>query len=156
MDLFEEEIILFFKHLTQQQVSFILVGGLAVNYYGFNRATGDIDIWIHDDVENRKKFVTALSNYGITGAEVFYDLPLIAGFSELMLDNGLRIDLMSNLQFFKKENYEECFKAANIFSLTDEVNIKILHLNTLIREKEQSKRPKDNLDADTLKKLYRS
>ena len=79
MDLFEDEIILFFKHLTKQEVSFILVGGLAVNYHGFNRSTGDIDIWINDSTENRKKFITALTNYGIEGAEVYTDLPFIAG-----------------------------------------------------------------------------
>lgn len=156
MDLFEDEIILFFKHLTQQQVSFILVGGLAVNYYGFNRATGDIDIWINDSKENRENFVNALNNYGIVGSEIFYDLPFIAGYSEIMLDNGMRIDLMSDLQFFKKENYNDCYKLANAFNLTEEVEIKILHINTLISEKEQSKRMKDNVDADALKKLYRS
>jgi hypothetical protein len=156
MDLFEDEIILFFKHLTQQQVSFILVGGLAVNYYGFNRATGDIDIWINDSKENRENFVNALNNYGIVGSEIYYDLPFIAGYSEIMLDNGMRIDLMSDLQFFKKENYNDCHKLANTFNLTEEVEIKILHINTLISEKEQSKRLKDNVDADALKKLYRS
>jgi hypothetical protein len=156
MNLFEDEIIFFFKHLTQQQVSFILVGGLAVNYHGFNRSTGDIDIWMSDTKENREKFVTALTNYGIIGSEIFHDLPLIAGYSELMLDNGMRIDLMSDLQFFKKENYSECYNLANTFNLADGVDIKILHVNTLISEKEQSKRPKDTIDANALKKLYRS
>jgi hypothetical protein len=156
MDLFEDEIILFFKHLTQQKVSFILVGGLAVNYHGFNRSTGDIDIWINDSIDNRIKFISALKNYGIEGAEVYTDLPFIAGYSELMLDNGVRIDLMSELQFFKKENYNDCYKIANEFDLTEEVKIKVLHVNTLISEKEQSKRPKDTLDAEALKKLYRS
>ena len=67
----------------------------------------------------------------------------------------MRIDLMSDLQFFKKENYDDCHRLANIFNLTNEVEIKVLHINTLISEKEQSKRPKDNIDADALKKLYR-
>ncbi len=156
MDLFENEIILFFKYLNETGVNFIVVGGLAVNYYGFNRATGDIDIWINDSKKNRENFVDALKNYGIEGAEVYYELPFIAGYSELMLDNGMRIDLMSDLQFFKKENFDECYKLANTFNLTEEVQLKILHINTLISEKEQSKRPKDTIDAEQLKKLYRS
>lgn len=156
MDLFEDEIILFFKQLTKQEVSFILVGGLAVNYHGFNRSTGDIDIWINDSVENRKKFITALKNYGIEGAEVYENLPFIAGYSELMLDNGMRIDLMSDLQFFKQENYNDCYTLANEFDLAENVKIKVVHINTLISEKEQSKRPKDTIDAEALKKLYRS
>jgi len=156
MDLFEEEIILFFKHLCQQNVEFILVGGLAVNYHGFNRATGDVDVWINESIDNRKKFVSALTNYGIEGSEVYLTLPLIAGYSELMLDNGIRIDLMSALQFFDQNNFEDCFKSANDFELAETVTIKVLHLNTLIKEKEQSQRPKDIIDADVLKKLYKN
>ena len=156
MDLFEEEIILFFKNMHQQNVEFILVGGLAVNYHGFNRATGDVDVWINDSMKNRKKFVSALTNYGVEGAEIYLTLPLIAGYSELMLDNGIRIDLMSALQFFNQDNCEECFNSANEFELAETVTIKVLHINTLIKEKEQSNRPKDKIDADVLKKLYRN
>lgn len=156
MDLFEDEIVLFFKHLNNEGVSFILVGGLAVNYHGFNRSTGDIDIWIKDSKENRKKFIEALKHYGIDGADVYNELPFIAGYSELILDNGMRIDLMSDLQFFKQDNYNECYDLANVFDLTEEVKIKVIHINTLISEKEQSKRLKDTIDAEALKKLYRS
>jgi hypothetical protein len=155
MDLFEEEIILFFKNLSSQEVKFILVGGLAVNYHGFNRSTGDIDIWIYDDEENRKKFINGLRNYGIEGAEVYKDLPFVAGYSELMLDNGMIIDIMSELQFFKKENFEECYTRADAFELAPKVELKILHINNLIQEKEKSKRPKDSIDAMELKKLYK-
>ncbi len=79
----------------------------------------------------------------------------IEGYSEIMLDNGVRIDLMSDLKFLKKENYDECYLIANNFNLTDAVQIKIIHINTLIREKEQSARPKDLIDAATIKKLYK-
>lgn len=152
---FEDEIILFFKHLSQQKVSYILVGGIAVNYHGFSRATGDIDVWIDDSISNRENFVKALKSYGIEGAEVFHELPFIAGYSEIMLDNGMHIDLMSEMQFFKKENFKDCYNASHDFSLAEDVTVKILHLNTLIEEKQKSSRAKDNLDADTLKKLYR-
>jgi hypothetical protein len=155
MDLFEEEILLFLKHLNAQEVRYILVGGIAVNYHGFNRSTGDIDLWLDNSKSNRVNFVQALKNYGIEGAEIFMSSPFIAGYTELMLDNGISIDLMADLQFFKKENFESCYENAKSFELTKELTIKILNLNTLIEEKEKSSRPKDKLDADTLKKLYR-
>ena len=56
MDLFEDEIIVFFERLNQLHVKYIIVGGLAVNYYGFNRSTGDIDVWIEDSKLNREYF----------------------------------------------------------------------------------------------------
>ena len=156
MDLFEEEIINFFRHLNDEEVRYILVGGVAVNYHGFNRSTGDIDIWLDDSKENRRAFVKSLKKYGIEGAEVFETTPLVAGYTEILLDNGIHIDLMAELQFFKRENFEECFGNAGVFELAPNVKVKIIHLNTLIEEKEKSNRPKDKLDADTLKKLYRS
>ena len=153
-DLFDSEIISLFKSLNEQAVKYILVGGLAVNYHGFIRSTGDVDVWIDDSKTNRNNFVNALKNYGIEGAEIFYKLPFVAGCTEITLDNGVYIDLMSDLQFFKKENFEECYHLAPEFNIFENIIVKVLHINTLIAEKEKSNRPKDNLDAQELKKLY--
>jgi hypothetical protein len=156
VDFSELDIIKFFKCLNSNKVSYILVGGFAVNIHGFNRSTGDIDLWLSDTVENRTPFVKALKEYGIEGAEVFNTLPFVAGHTEIVLDNGFTVDVMADLQFFKQDKFEECFKASKNFNITEDITIKVLQLNTLIEEKEKSNRPKDNLDADTLKKLYRS
>lgn len=155
MDLFEEEIVSFFTCLNEEKVRYILVGGMAVNYHGFSRSTGDIDIWLDDSEQNRDRFVKALSRYGVTGSDVFMSAPFVAGYTEVMLDNGIHIDLMSDLQFFKKENFNDCFQKAEAFFLTENLEMKVLHLNTLIEEKERSSRPKDAMDAETLKKLHR-
>lgn len=36
----------FLKLLNSYEVEYLLVGGYAVGYYGYPRATGDMDIWI--------------------------------------------------------------------------------------------------------------
>jgi hypothetical protein len=154
LELFEEDIIRFFKELARFRVRYIIVGGMAVNYHGFARATGDIDIWIDISEENRENFVNALTAYGIEGAGIFYELPFTHGHAEIALDNGTNIDLMSDLQFFGRDKFAECLKSAHSFNLTEDVEVKILHINHLIEEKERSARPKDNLDAAALKKLY--
>ncbi len=154
MDFFDKDIIRFFECLNSCDVEYILVGGLAVNYHGFSRSTGDIDIWLNDEKDNRLNLINALDKYGIEGAEVFHELPFIAGYSELLLDNGIYIDLMSDLQFFKRENFKTAYVDANLFSLND-ITIKVLHINALIQEKEKSGRAKDQMDAIELKKLYR-
>ena len=154
MDFFEENIIKFLKCLNNHKVNFIIVGGFAVNVHGFNRSTGDIDLWLADTKENRKPFVNALSEYGIEGADVFHNLPFIAGYTEIVLDNGFSVDVMADLQFFKQNTFDECYKMATEFNLTEDTSVKVLHINTLITEKEKSNRPKDNLDAIELKKIY--
>ena len=155
MDLFDDEIVLFFRCLFKQQVKFIIVGGLAVNYHGFNRSTGDIDVWLDDTKENRSKFVQAVKDYGIDGADLLMNMPFIAGYTELMLDNGLIIDLMSDMKFFKKENFNECHSQSRKFILLEDIELSILNINHLISEKENSIRIKDIQDAEELKRLYR-
>ncbi len=153
MDFAETEIIRFFDCLNKNKVQYILVGGMAVNAHGFNRSTGDVDIWLADNENNRLHFVTALKEYGIEGAELFHRLPFIAGYTEIVLDNGYVVDIMSDLQFFKQPTFEDCYNNSIEFELTETVFVKIIHISTLISEKEQSKRPKDTLDAEELKRL---
>jgi hypothetical protein len=35
----------FLKLLNSSSVEYLVIGGYAVNYYGFPRATADLDIW---------------------------------------------------------------------------------------------------------------
>ena len=39
-----------------------MIGGFAINLHGYNRSTKDIDIWIEDTLENRKRLRKALKN----------------------------------------------------------------------------------------------
>lgn len=45
----------FLKLLNVNKVKYLLVGGYAVGYHGFPRATADMDIWIATDQKNAKK-----------------------------------------------------------------------------------------------------
>lgn len=155
MDIYEEDILEFFYLLNKHSVKFILVGGLAVNYHGFSRSTGDVDLWIDESNENRKKLVSALKEKNIEGCEAFLTYPLLAGFAEILLDNGVYIDLMSDLQFFKQNRFEECYQLSDKFKINESVELTVLHINTLIEEKEKSFRIKDKEDAEQLKKMHR-
>ena len=155
MNLFEEEIENFLIMLSKHEVRYLLVGGLAVNFHGYSRTTGDVDLWLDASQENRIKLVNALREYNIEGAEAFLSHPLIAGYSELLLDNGIYVDFMSDLQFFKQNNFNECYEIADFFKINDTINVPVLHVNKLISEKQQSSRPKDKDDAEQLIKLHR-
>lgn len=155
MNLFEEEIENFLIMLSKHEVRYLLVGGLAVNFHGYSRTTGDVDLWLDESKENRIKLINALKEYKIEGAEAFLTHPLIAGYSELLLDNGIYVDFMSDLQFFKQNNFNECYEIADFFKINDTINVPVLHVNKLISEKQQSSRPKDKDDAEQLIKLHR-
>ena len=46
------------------KVEYLLIGGYAVNFYGYVRPTGDMDIWIALNRENAEKVVLALREFG--------------------------------------------------------------------------------------------
>ena len=47
----------FLKLLNSNSAKYLLVGGYAVNYYGYSRATGDMDIWISREDDNIRRVV---------------------------------------------------------------------------------------------------
>lgn len=55
MDIFDEELLDFFRALQEHHVKYIMVGGYAVNFHGYPRYTGDIDLWLNDTIENRQQ-----------------------------------------------------------------------------------------------------
>ena len=55
----------FLKLLNFHDVRYILVGGYAVGYHGYPRATGDMDIWIEMSEVNSKKIVSAFREFGM-------------------------------------------------------------------------------------------
>ena len=40
-------------------MDFLLIGGYAVNYHGYGRPTGDLDIWLRPDNDNKLKAISA-------------------------------------------------------------------------------------------------
>lgn len=155
MNLFEKELTAIVTLLNKHEVRFILVGGLAVNFHGFSRSTGDVDLWLEDTPSNRSNLVNALKEFGVNGAEAFHTFPLIAGFAEVLLDNGIYVDLMAQMIVLKQNDFAMCLQAADEYKLNDDCSIKVLHINHLIKEKEGSGREKDLNDAEKLKNLFR-
>lgn len=55
----------FIKAFDENDVEYILVGGYAVIMHGYNRTTGDMDIWVNRTKENYQKVVTAFMDFGM-------------------------------------------------------------------------------------------
>ena len=54
----------FFRLLTDRGVEFLLIGGVAYNYYAPPRATKDIDVWVRPSAENVRRLIAAMSEFG--------------------------------------------------------------------------------------------
>ncbi len=60
----------FIELLNREKVRYLLLGGYAVNYYGYHRFTADIDFWIAIDAENRSRVASALQAFGFSPTAV--------------------------------------------------------------------------------------
>ena len=54
----------FLKLLNSKRVEYLLIGGYAVGYYGYLRATADMDVWIAIAPKNADKLVRVLREFG--------------------------------------------------------------------------------------------
>jgi hypothetical protein len=154
MDTFDEEILKFWSALQHQEVRYIMVGGYAINLHGFQRYTGDIDIWIDDTVENRKRLRTTFAECGMGDYYMLETMQFVPGWTEFNLMNGLRLDIMVSMKGLEGYSFDECLKMAAIADI-DGVSIPFLHINQLIANKRAVNRPKDQIDVIELEKIQK-
>ncbi len=64
----------FLRLLNSHRVEYLVVGGYAVGYHGYPRATGDLDIWIALSEDNAERTAKTLHDFGMSEREVTKDL----------------------------------------------------------------------------------
>jgi hypothetical protein len=136
--------------LNEAKVDYILVGGYAVIYHGYNRTTGDMDVWVRPTKENFNKLKIAFQKFGLSlfdmTEEKFLKTELYDVFSF-----GVPPVCIEILTKVKGLDFEECFKSA-IFQKFDDVDINIIDLIDLIKSKKSVGRYKDLDDIENLEK----
>src|SRR6266699_3734649 len=60
IDFRDDDILKFFRDLETRNVKYLLVGGFAMAFHGYVRATHDLDLWIKDDPENMERLKKVL------------------------------------------------------------------------------------------------
>jgi hypothetical protein len=146
------EMLLLLQIFQKHNVDYLIVGGFAVNYYGYNRTTGDLDIYLRDTKENRKNLIEAIDEMGYGRYDMLMDVPIIAGYCEIMMDDGMYADLMTDIPGLDKENYDEYLKMGTV-NMVNGFEVRFLHYNHLIENKKATNRLKDQLDVQELERI---
>ncbi|TDW97173.1 hypothetical protein [Dinghuibacter silviterrae] len=154
MDIFDEEILKFWAALQNSRVRYIMVGGYATNLHGFSRYTGDLDIWIEDNAENRQRLRQAFIECGMGDYYMLETMQFVPGWTDFRLMNGLRLDILVDMKGLEGYNFEECLQMASIADI-DGVQVPFLHINQLIANKKAVNRPKDQVDVIELEKIQK-
>ena len=87
----------FLNLLNSHGVEYLLVGGYAVNFYGYPRYTGDIDFFIATNEQNAKNLVQALKEFGFDVPELSIDLFLDASRMTRFGREPVKIEILNSI-----------------------------------------------------------
>lgn len=146
------QIIEIWKYFSLNKVKYLTIGGFAVNIYGYGRATGDIDIFIEDSIENRENLHKALKESGIGDFENIKTMQFIPGWTDISLNFNLRLDIMTSVKGLENNDFQKLLEKAYIAEISG-VEVYFLDYENLIISKKATNRPKDILDIEELEKI---
>ena len=137
----------FLKLLDKHGVEYLLIGGYAVAYHGYPRATADMDIFIAVNPDNAAKMNAAVREFG-------FDVPGLS--ADVFLNDEhkiirmglppLRIEIMMSISGV---GFKECYEKR--VDLRDgDLTIKIIDKDSLKKNKKAAARYKDLSDLDYL------
>lgn len=136
----------FLKLLKENNVEYLVVGGYAVGFFGYPRATNDLDVWVAIDPENAKKIKKVLRDFGFAGKEITEDLFLRENNVIRMGNPPIRIEILTTASGV---DFKSCYQR-RITETIDDVQIDFIGLKDLKTNKQASGRHKDLDDLENL------
>lgn len=151
IDFRDDDVLNFFKALQKNEVKYLLVGGFAIAFHGYIRATHDLDLWIKDAPENIQNFKKALIERGVKGIESMRSDEWAVGFTEFFVgDPGFKIEPLKSLKILREWDFDICYSRA-VDGVFGDIQFKVIHARDLLKEKQGINRPKDQGDIEFLK-----
>lgn len=147
-----QQIIDVWKFLSENNVSYLTVGGFAVNIYGYGRNTGDIDILIEDTISNRQNLRNAIKQMGLGDFESIKTMQFIPGCTDFTLNINFKLDIMTSLKGLENQNFTALLEKANCIDI-DGIPVFFIDYDSLIVSKKAVNRLKDQLDIEELEKV---
>jgi predicted nucleotidyltransferase len=142
------------ERLVAAEIQFVLVGGLAVNAWGYMRATQDIDLVPDPDPGNLAKLDSLLRELGgkvdvggrLLAADAINTF-LRTGDRTLVRTELGEVDVLQGLP--QVPSYSELNAAASDID-ADGISLRVCSLEHLLEMKRGSKRPRDKDDLEAL------
>jgi hypothetical protein len=152
-----------FASLNKQGVQYLVAGGWAVNLYGVERATGDLDLVVLLEQHNLERFIDVVRQFGFKpkAPVSLEDFALEEKRQEWIEEKGMMV-----FSFFDPQNpfvlldvfidspfdFEKVYVNRSMIS-AGRAEIPVVPLSTLIEMKEKAGRPQDLADIYYLKQL---
>lgn len=130
----------------------MLIGGYAVIAHGYDRTTGDMDIWLKPDNNNKLKLIEAFKSLG-------YEKESLLDLSRSDFDDVVKfflgvepfkVDFTNKISFV---SFDEAYKNKIVCKLEDDFSIPIININELVLSKIYTGELKDQADIEELQKI---
>lgn len=152
-----------FQAFNSSKIEYLIVGGVAVNLYGYNRFTGDIDILLALDESNLAKMDKLMQKMGYTPrlpVEIheLRDTKKLKkwikekGLKAYTFINNLRPQLDIDILVEESLTFEKQFKKRTKIKVWD-ISLPVISLENLISMKKKANRQKDIEDIEALLEL---
>jgi len=136
----------FLQLLNDHRVDYLLVGGYAVGYHGYPRATVDLDIWVAVTPRNARHLVMVFKEFGFDAKELKEDLFLKENKIVRIGEPPLRIKVMTSVSGV---DFDACYEQ-RIVDTIDGIQVNFINLENLKVNKMSAGRHKDLNDLENL------
>jgi predicted nucleotidyltransferase len=138
----------FLKLLNAHGVEYLVIGGYAVGYHGFVRATGDLDVFVGISEKNAEGIVAVFRDFGFDALELKKELFLETGKIVRIGLPPLRIEVMNSISGVA---FADVY-GKRIEEHIEGVRVPFIDLDSLLKNKAASGRLKDLADIEALTK----
>ena len=146
--MFEEDFIDFIEFLNQYEVEYMVVGAHALAFHGRPRHTGDLDIWINPTLENAKKMLKVIDEFGFASLGLKLEDFSKNNYVTQLGYPPLRIDILNAISGVQ---FDEAF-SHKVIGEADGLMINFINVDDFIANKKASGRKKDLGDIAALKR----
>jgi len=144
--------------LVEAGVEFLLIGGVAVGFHGYVRATKDVDVVPSPDPENLQRLAGVLEHLDaeIEGGEEFDDAELPDPLDPTALELGgnwvlrTRLGRFDVMQWIGDDALWEKLSPAAISAEIGKLTVQVVGYEDLVALKQQAGRPEDLTDLRRL------
>jgi hypothetical protein len=147
-NILNDDFIDFLKLFNQFQVDYILVGGYAVIFHGYNRTTGDLDVWVKPTVNNYRKMLLAFKEFGLSPFNMTENLFLNLDENDVFTFGRppVCIDILTKV---KGLDFDNVFINSSMVKF-DGLDVKMIDIRDLKNAKKAAGRAKDIDDLEHL------
>ena len=141
------------RALLRHGVKFLLIGGYAVIYHGYERTTGDMDVWLQPSDQNKGPLLAALREFGIEDEDVKAVSAIDLTRAQMFFVGEVprRIDFLTKVTGI---GFDEAFAAANHFAI-EGGQVPVIQYHHLILTKMTTGRAKDKADIEELQRIHK-